>query len=340
MLRVQVKTVIRAFVPFVVLLGLSAAHAHAAGYRLLEHDDFIVHVWYPTDTPPQDGRMGPFDVVQAVDAPMRAGSHQIVLVSHGFNGRARNHHLTAQALADAGFIALAPIHAADHYVDTDRRAAALVWRADELRHAVELLLRQDEFRGAVDLSRIHGVGYSLGALTVMMGAGGGFDLALVKEHCETEDDPMFCERPGSVARLMYARARGIEVVDPERDIPDRFFTMPFINGGIALIAPIGKGVLVEDHLFTAQKAFVLGIADDRVNLVKHHSMPYRRMIPPNRLARFEIHDGGNHSAFIAPFARRVTDIEHIDVAIDPPGFDRRAFLDRLNSDLVSFLKAN
>ena len=337
---VQVKTVIQAFFSFVVLLGLSAVHVNAAGYRLLEHDGFMVHVWYPTDTPPEDGRMGPFDVVQAVDAPVRAGSHQIVLVSHGFNGRSRNHHLTAQALADAGFIALAPMHAADHYIDTDKRAEALVWRADELRHAVELLFRQDGFRGAVDLSQIHGIGYSLGTVTIMMGAGAGFDLALVNEHCEMEDDPTFCEWPSFFTRLMRARARGIEVIDPERDIPDRFFGMPFINGRVALIAPIAKGVLVEDHLFIAQKAFVLGIADDRINLVKYHSLPYRGMILPDRLDRLEIHDGGNHSAFIAPFAKRVTDIEHIDAAIDPPGFDRRAFLDRLNGELVSFLKTN
>lgn len=336
MLRVHIEAFIWGFLSVVAILGLSMGHAYAAGYRLLEHDDFMVHVWYPTDTPPQNGRMGPFDVVQAVDAPLRAGSYQIVLVSHGFNGRSRNHHLTAQALADAGFIALAPMHAADHYVDADRRAAALVWRADELRHAVELLLRQDEFRGSVDLSQIHGIGYSLGTLTIMMGAGAGFDLALVNEHCEMEDDPTFCERPSSVARLMHARARGIEVFDPERDIPDRFFYMPFINGRIALIASIGKGILVEDRLFAAQKVFVLGIADDSVNIVKHHSLPYRGMIPPGRLARFDIHDGGNHFAFIAPFAKRVTDIEHIDASIDPPGFDRRAFLDGLNGELVHF----
>ena len=44
-------------------------------------------------------------------------------------------------------------------------------------------------------------------------------------------------------------------------------------------------------------------------------------------------------AFIAPFAKRVTDIEHIEAAIDPPGFDRRAFLDDLNAELVTFFSA-
>ena len=124
MLWVQVKTVIRAFVPFVVLLGLSTVHTHAAGYRLLEHDDFMVHVWYPTDTLPEDGRMGPFDVIQAVDAPVRAGSYQVVLVSHGFNGvRAiiiLQHRRWLMPVSSRSRRC-----AADHYVDTDWRAAAL-----------------------------------------------------------------------------------------------------------------------------------------------------------------------------------------------------------------------
>jgi len=37
------------------LVMVMPASAMAAGYRLVEHDDFIVHVWYPTDTIPEDG---------------------------------------------------------------------------------------------------------------------------------------------------------------------------------------------------------------------------------------------------------------------------------------------
>jgi len=81
---------------------------------------------------------------------------------------------------------------------------------------------------------------------------------------------------------------------------------------------------------------VQGFAKDRINLPRFHTQPYRNLIPSDRLVHFDIAGNGNHSAFIAPFAKRVTDIEHIDAAIDPPGFDRRAFLARLNVDLVSF----
>ena len=319
-----------------LLITLMPTTAMAAGYRLLEHDDFLVHVWYPTDEVAKPGRMGPFDVVQADDAPLRAGKYEAVLMSHGVFGRARNHHLTAQNLADSGFVVIAPVHAADFHLDTDRRAAALVWRVTELRHAVELVIQDEAFRNSIDFSVTHGVGYSLGTATILMGAGGGFDLELIGEHCENEDDPGFCERPGYFARWRISRLRGVEVHEPDRVVPPHFFSMPFINGHIALIAPLAQGLMVSAPFFSAKGVYVQGFAMDRINLPRFHTHPYRDLIPPDRLVHFDIAENGNHFAFIAPFAKRVTDVEHIEAAIDPPGFDRRAFLDRLNADLVSF----
>ena len=196
---------------------LMTSHAQAAGYRLFKTDDLRVHVWYPTDSAPVSGRLRPFDVEQAVDAPLRAGRYEIVLISHGFNGRPRNHHLTAQVLADAGFVVIVPAHAADFYIDTDRRAAALDWRVTEFRHALELVMRNDEFRPALDTSKIHGIGYSLGTVTMMMASGAGINLSHVDAHCETKSDPAFCEPLGLVSRWLLRRARGIHVHKPERD---------------------------------------------------------------------------------------------------------------------------
>ena len=41
-------------------------------------------------------------------------------------------------------------------------------------------------------------------------------------------------------------------------------------------------------------------------------------------------------AFIAPFAKRVTDNEDIPVARDPLGFDRTKFISDLNEELIEF----
>lgn len=315
---------------------LSPGPVEAAGYRVIKGDGAPVHVWYPTDSAPVAGRLGPFDVAQAVDAPLRPGTYGIVLISHGFNGRPRNHHLTAQALADAGFVVVAPTHAADFYIDTKLRAAALDWRVKELRNAIEIVRQDDHFRLALDTTVIHGIGYSLGTATMMMASGAGFDLSRVDGHCKSEIDPAFCEPLGLVSRWMLRSARGVEVHKPESKIPSRYFSMPVITGRVALIAPLAKGLVVEETGFTAKGVFVLGFERDKTNLASFHTVPYRQLIPRGKLDRYVLNGTGSHVAFIAPFAKRVTDIEHIDAAIDPPGFDRRAFLDRLNAELVGY----
>lgn len=81
--------------------------AGAAGFRLLESADATVGVWYPTEAPATRGRLGPFDVEYAFDAAPAPGSWPPVLLSHGNGGRYRNHHLTAAALADSGFMVIA-----------------------------------------------------------------------------------------------------------------------------------------------------------------------------------------------------------------------------------------
>jgi hypothetical protein len=44
----------------------------------------------------------------------------------------------------------------------------------------------------------------------------------------------------------------------------------------------------------------------------------------------------HHFAFIAPFPKWLTDSENIPVAKDPEGFDRQAFIDNVNQDIVGF----
>jgi hypothetical protein len=46
---------------------------------------------------------------------------------------------------------------------------------------------------------------------------------------------------------------------------------------------------------------------------------------------------GHHFAFIAPFPKRVTDEEHIPIAIDPPSFNRMDFLKQVNGIVVKEL---
>jgi pimeloyl-ACP methyl ester carboxylesterase len=313
--------------------------ATAAGFQTLTSNDMKIGIWYPSDTPAKDGRIGPFDVRLAFDAPPKSdGKYQFILMSHGILGRWRNHQYTATALADAGFIVIAPEHSPDHLLVGDDIPEVLDYRARELQYALEAVLQIDSFRRIADLSRIHAIGYSLGTVTVLNAAGVGIDTTVYDEHCAQNDDPNVCEPTTFIERWGSRFRRDIVSPDLDRDITPRYFPLGFVNGGVAVIAPVGTIFAFDDNTFRARGLFIVGLEEDVVAQPEFHANNLPNIIPERYIRHFSIRPG-SHFAFISPFAKRVTDIEDIPAAEDPPGFDRKAFLDTLNQDLAAFFVA-
>lgn len=309
--------------------------AEAAGLRVLETAGGKVGIWYPTDTAPTPGRLGPFDVEYAFDAPPKPGRRPPVLVSHGNGGRFRNHHLTAGVLADAGFVVIAPQHSADHYIGGNATAGAMGLRIEELRRALEAVAADPVFGPTVDRRRVHAVGYSLGGATVMAAAGADIDLKAAEAHCEAhgDEDAAFCDPPPLVWRLWQRFRNRVSF----EEMPDRFSVKPFVNGSVAVVAPIGQGLKFSQERFDAASALVIAIEGDVIAQPRFHAAAIASALPPERLAALHT-VRGHHFAFIAPFAERVTSRENIPVAIDPEGFNRAAFIDRVNVLIVRFFR--
>jgi len=116
----------------IAIFSLYCSSVSAVGYRIIEQEGLKVSVWYPSEAKETPLQYGPFDANFAIDAKPTTGKYQPVLVSHGYGGRVRNHYLTSKAIADAGFIVIAPLHTPEHLVDTDKRAMALNWRTRDL----------------------------------------------------------------------------------------------------------------------------------------------------------------------------------------------------------------
>ena len=248
----------------------------------------------------------------------------------------RNHHLTAKALADSGFIVIAPTHTPDHLVGSSNKTfKALNWRMQELSHALEAVLQLSGFRNNIDLSWVHGLGYSLGSATVMAAAGAGIDGPSADKHCADNEDPNFCDTLSFIQRWKLKWVRDVNVPDLVRDIPEIHFPLAFINGNIAVIAPIGQGLIIQENIFRANLVYVVGFEDDTITVPEFHFERLARIIPGNRLYG-AVMRAGNHSAFIAPFANRVKDNEDIPAARDPLGFDRVKFISDLNEELIEF----
>ena len=315
----------------------------AVGFQTLGVNNLKIGIWYPSDSPEQAGRLGPFDVTLAFDAPPKQGiSAQFVLMSHGRMGRMRNHHLTAKALANAGFIVVAPTHSADLFVrigDPDI-SKALDWRVKELHQAFKHVSNIDSFRRIADFSRIHTLGYSLGGMTALNAMGAGFDLPALETHCQRNDDPGVCVSSLSFALWLYLKtlffgsSRGVVIPDLLLDIPDRHFPPSFAMGGVAVIAPLGQGVVYDSKRFRGTKLFIVGMEDDTSARPDFHAEHLSNTFS-EYVEHFSVRPG-HHYAFISPFASRVTDKEHIPIAQDPPDFNRLDFIESINEDLVSF----
>ena len=312
------------------------SQAHAVGFKWIEKFDLRIGIWYPSLAPETSTRLGPFDATLAVDAvPETTGHYQVVLFSHGYFGRVRNHHLTAKALAEAGFVVVAPLHSADHLMVDEDIANALEWRVTELRFALEAVMQDETFRPILDLSRIHVLGYSLGALTALNAAGASIDIPKADEHCKKEVDPAFCPTPSWFLRWRINRLRQTTTPTFSRTINNVHFPIGFVTGGVATVAPVGQGFGIDENTFSGRSVLVIGLTDDKVTLPKFHASNIAKVFSDVLETKLRMVDG-HHSAFIAPFAKRVTDIESIPAAIDPPGFDRLRFLTEVNGILVDF----
>ena len=310
---------------------------YAAGFREFDVKEFKIGVWYPSNQATKKQRLGPFDVNFARDAPINQGNHPIILTSHGNGGYYRNHHLTAQALADNGFIVVAPNHEADYHIGRDETTQALNRRYLDLSIALATIANDPMFENNVNLERVHGLGYSLGGATILLGAGATFNSMHSDKYCEENGriDAEFCEAPNDhTYRILKSLRNDVEL--PETSDP--FHNPPLINGNLVLVAPVTQGLSLNS-LGTVKSLNILAIDGDVIAKPEFHAEPIFETAPAE--IKGELWSiKGHHFAFIAPFPKRITDKEHIPVAIDPKGFDRSAFLENINNKIVALFLQN
>jgi dienelactone hydrolase len=104
-----------------------------------------------------------------------AGSHPLVLYSHGFLATRRGGTYLAEYLASRGYVVVAPDHPLTHRCATGGpRVGDVVNQPADLRFLIDRMLawneREQPFPGTIDPARIGVVGLSLGGLTATLAA--------------------------------------------------------------------------------------------------------------------------------------------------------------------------
>lgn len=290
-----------------------------------------VALYYPTQAPAHAITMGPFTPQVAIQAAPDASVKGLIVLSHGTGGSELGHSSLAVALAKHGYLVAALRHPGDNWQDRSLLQTSperyFTERPLQVSRVIDALLRDPEWKDRIARDargpRVGALGHSAGGYTVLALAGGRPDVSRIAKHCKEHiaDDPIFCgmrrtalpttsaAAPASTPTLVDARIRAVVAMAPV---------------GVVFSGQSLAEIDVPVALYEAEL--------DRWLVPRFHS----RWIAGN-VKTAELHRVPNawHFVFMDTPGYAIPS-EDGDIAADPPGFDRKAFLQRLGRELPAF----
>ena len=315
------------------LFALAAAPAFAADVGLEEvkiangaEPPLTAGIWYPTSTPATPHALGNVTQTVAPGAPIAGHRLPLVVMSHGGGGWYDGHYDTALALAHAGFVVASVSHAGDTFNDQSR--VLQLWRRPAQLHLlVDYMLDEWHGHGRLNAARVGAFGFSNGGFTVLVAAGGTPDLSKIAPYCEAHPDHDLCEALKHAGVVPHAGSEipaGAWIHDPRIKavvVAAPAFGFAFGRAGLSRVhAPV--------QLWRA--------ADDR-----HQPNPYYEEAVRDDLPKapdYHVVANAGHYDFLPPCNARLSK-KMPDVCNSQPGFDRAAFHEQFNADVVRFFEA-
>jgi predicted dienelactone hydrolase len=330
-----------------ILLLFLAPTAEAAppwnvGYRTIAVQDpltgesFPVALWYPTSAAPAPFfvtgalslcrlpailcRWIAYEMPVAQDAPVAAGHFGMIVVSHGAGGIALLHRDLAMALASQGYAVVAPTHPRGKGNDVSG-VGVWVGRPKQVSRVIDAVLEDETLGSHIERERIGVVGHSNGSYTALAVAGAQPNTSAVATHChEHPDDAKFCGYGGAAAREADGEIRHVPGL---RD--------PRVRS-IVLMAPNAARFTDDALAKVAVPVLVYAAEKDDLTRVQYHAERLARTVPR---AECVVVKGAGHFSFIASFPAALKIVAG-EGARDPDGFDRDAFHEVMNREIVAF----
>ena len=317
---------------------LVAAHSHAfeAGWMqiqvagtTLDAPTTTVALYYPTMAAPRVVAMGPFSVDAAIGGKPVDKVKALILLSHGFSGTELGHGSVAQALARNGYLVAALRHPGDNWQDRSllERSPERYFdeRPRQASRVIDAILADPAWKARIATDSqgplVGALGHSAGGYTVLALAGARPDLSRMRQHClaEASEDPILC----SLGRA-GAAAPPLPVATPSlKDERVR---------AVVAMAPTGV-LLTAESLATVRSATMIYEAElDRFLVPRFHAEWVAKNLPAPNLHRVP---NAWHFAFMDTPSMSLPSPDG-DVAANPPGFDRDAFLKQLGIEIVAF----
>jgi predicted dienelactone hydrolase len=326
-----------------------AGQDYSVGFRQIKaqtENGFSGGVWYPSVDKEFVKKWGPFRPKWAWGGKPIAEKRPTVLLSHGVTGRYRNHRDTAETLARHGYIVIIPQHTKDQWVGTDKTVAVVEHRIAEFSRTLkDFALAEPDIAKLIDKQNIGAIGYSLGGLTVLGSSGAIPNTQYVVEHCLKNEqlDGDFCLGDVSWLEKIWLWFVGTDIVHwyYETGLTDKEVVTqiesPIQFKAIALVAPVAAAYYPKEIKKINSKLALFRLETDQINRFPFH-VDYIHRSLGEREHFYKVYSDAHHFAFISPFPEWLLKEEYIPVAIDPEGFDRKAFLQEINNDILGFFE--
>jgi len=303
--------------------------AYSAGFSRVTVGDpasgerITAGIWYPTEA--REGRITEqarvFQVAR--DAMPAPGSYPLVLLSHGSGTWYGAHHDSAEYLARRGFVVASLTHPGDNFQDLGGYLGAkqLLGRPHHMMLLKDYVLGAHKYRSIIDASRLAGMGVDVGAYTLTVLMGGRPDFARFASHARwNPNDPVLLPHWELTVNSLPE-----EVPDYAEPLVAAVLMAPAF--GFLFDRPRLAGVAAQVRLYRAEM--------DQLLRTDTHFEPYLRGFP--QMPEYRIVKGAGHYAFVTPCPEAFME-EDPDVCRDRSGFDRVAFHERFNAQLVDFFR--
>jgi predicted dienelactone hydrolase len=313
-----------------ILLTAPCAHAGNVGFvevRLPNGAEkpLIVGIWYPTDAPASPQPLSTFVQTVAPGGAVAGRGLPLIVMSHGTGGWYDEHYDTALALAHAGFVVAAVSHTDDTYLDQHK--APQVWRRPAHIHLlIDYMLSAWPDHGRIDAGRVGMFGFSSGGVTTLVVAGGVPDLSLTPAHCAARPDFFECQL---VKRFGGFSAGGAHVPTStwvhDARVKAAVVAAPALGYAFG---PEGlSGVRIPIQLWRAE--------DDHILPHPYYAEAVRLALP--QPPEFHVVANADHFDFLAPCSDRLRQ-QAPQICVSRPGFDRAAFHERFDAEVVRFFE--
>jgi predicted dienelactone hydrolase len=283
-------------------------------------------IWYPTTALATPHSLGDSTQTVAQGGPVAGRGLPLIVMSHGGGGWYDGHYNTALALAHAGFVVAAVSHAGDTF-DDQSRVLQLWRRPAQLHQLVDYMLDEWPSHARLDAARVGAFGFSNGGFTVLVAAGGTPDLSKIAPYCEAHPDHDLCEA------LKHAG------VDPHSgaDIPAGVWIHDPRIKAVVIAAPAFGFSFGRAGLSRVRTPIQLWrAADDRHQPNPYYEETVRVDLP--LAPEYHVVANAGHYDFLPPCGARLSR-KMPEVCNSEPGFNRAAFHEQFNAEVVRFFEA-